>query len=204
MSVTVSNVAVTGLVAAYSFDEGTGATLVDRSGRGHHGTIAGATWTTQGRFGSALAFDGVNDWVTVADTSALDLTTGMTLEAWVQPSSLGSWRNVVIKERPNGETYNLYAHTDFNRPTIYVTGASTGATVDARGTSALQLNSWTHLAATYNGTTLRLYLNGIQVGTRTVGGALLTSNGALRIGGNSVWGEFFQDVSTRFASTIGH
>ena len=57
--------------------------LVDRSGRGHTGTISGATWTTAGRFGGALAFDGVNDWVTVADTAALDLTTGMTLEAWV-------------------------------------------------------------------------------------------------------------------------
>ena len=45
---------------------------------------------------------------------------------------------------------------------------------------------------TYDGTTLRLYVNGTQVGSRPVSGSLLTSTGALRIGGNSIWGEFFQ------------
>ena len=60
------------------------------------------------------------------------------------------------------------------------------------GRRQLPLNAWTHLAATYDGTTLRLYVNGVQVGSRAVSGALLTSTGALRIGGNSIWGEFFQ------------
>ena len=87
VSVTVAN-AVAGLVAAYSFNEGSGAVLNDRSGRGHTGTLSGATWSTEGRFGGALSFDGVNDWVTVNDSAALDLTTGMTLEAWIRPSSL--------------------------------------------------------------------------------------------------------------------
>jgi hydrogenase maturation factor HypE len=64
--------------------------------------------------------------------------------------------------------------------------------LDARGTSQLPLNAWTHLAATFNGSTLILYVNGVQVGSRAVSGAILTSTGALRIGGNSVWGEFFQ------------
>ncbi len=59
-------------------------------------------------------------------------------------------------------------------------------------TAQLPLNAWTHLAATHDGTTLRLYVNGVQVGSRPVAGALLTSTGALRIGGNSIWGEFFQ------------
>ena len=193
VSVTVSNGAVTGLVAAYSFNEGTGSTLVDRSGRGHTGTISGATWSTPGKFGGALSFDGVNDWVTVGDTAALDLTTGMTLEAWVQPSSLGGWRNVIIKERANGETYNLYAHTDSNTPAVFIVNASApGTPLDAMGTSTIQLNSWTHLAATYDGTSLRLYVNGVLVGTRATGGAMLTSTGVLRIGGNGIWGEFFQ------------
>ena len=89
------------LVAAYGFDEGTGTTLLDQTGKGHTGTAAGATWTAQGKFGSALTFDGVNDWVTVNDANDLDFTTGMTLEAWVFPTASGggSWRNVVIKER---------------------------------------------------------------------------------------------------------
>ena len=64
--------------------------------------------------------------------------------------------------------------------------------LDARGTGQLPLNTWTHLAATYDGATLRLYVNGAEVGNRVITGALLTSTGVLRIGGNSIWGEFFQ------------
>ena len=136
VTVTVNNTAPTGLVASYSFNEGTGTTLVDRSGNGRTGTVSGATWTSQGKSGGALSFDGVNDWVTVADANALDLTTGMTLEAWVYPtaSGSGSWRNVIIKERPSGEVYNLYANTDTNVPAAYVVrAAQPGIPLDARG-----------------------------------------------------------------------
>jgi hypothetical protein len=176
-------------------DEGSGTQAADRSGNGNVGTISGATWTTQGKHGSALTFDGVNDWVTVADANALDLTTGMTLEAWVYPTAggSGSWRNVIIKERPSGEAYNLYSNADTNAPVVYVVrAAQPGTALDARGTAALALNTWTHVAATFDNATLRLYVNGTQVGTRAVAGPLVTSTGALRIGGNSLWGEFFQ------------
>ena len=56
-----------GLVAAWSFNAGSGTTAADVTGSGRTGTISGAAWTTQGKYGSALSFDGVNDWVTVAD-----------------------------------------------------------------------------------------------------------------------------------------
>jgi len=40
-----------------------------------------------GKFGAALSFDGINDWVTVPDSPSLDLTTGMTLDAWIYPTT---------------------------------------------------------------------------------------------------------------------
>jgi hypothetical protein len=194
ISVAVANISL-GLVAAYSFNEGAGSVLTDRTGKGHSGTISGATWTGQGKFGSALSFDGVNDWVTVNDADDLDFTTGMTLQAWVFPTAAGSgaWRNVIIKERTDGEVYNLYAKVNTNRPAVYVVrAAQPNAAVDARGSAALPLNTWTHLAASYDGTTLRLFVNGVQAASRAVAGPLLTSTGVLRMGGNSLWGEFFQ------------
>jgi glucose/arabinose dehydrogenase/PKD repeat protein len=182
-----------GLVAAYAFNEGSGSATGDVSGKGHAASIAGASWTSQGRYGNALVFDGVNDMVTVQDSNLLDLTTGMTLSAWVFPTALGNgtWRNIIIKERPLGEVYNLYANADTNAPTVYIDPAP-NTWLDARGTSQLPLNTWSYLAATYDGITLRLYVNGTQVGSRPVSGALLTSGEPLRIGGNAVWGEFFQ------------
>ena len=183
-----------GLVAAYSFNEGTGTSVADASGNGHVGTITAATWSTQGRFGNALTFNGTNAWVTVAPTALLNLTTGMTLEAWVLPTAhSANWNNVVVKERANGETYNLYSNINTGVPAAYVVrAAAPGTPLDARGTAPLPLNVWSHLAATYDGATLRLFVNGAQVGSRAVTGALLTSTGVLRIGGNSMWGEFFQ------------
>ena len=156
-----------GLVAAYGFNENSGTTTADVTTNDLTGSLSGAAWTTAGKFGNALSFDGVNDWVTVADANALDLTTGMTLEAWVFPTAngAGSWRSVVIKEQPNAEIYNLYANATSNTPVVYVVAASQpGVPLGAAGTSQLPLNTWTHLAATYDNTTLRLYVNGVQVG----------------------------------------
>src|SRR6185503_19502792 len=75
-----------GAVAAYSFNEGAGTTVGDISGNNNNGTISGATWSTSGKFGNALVFNGTNARVTVANSTSLGLTTAMTLEAWVFPT----------------------------------------------------------------------------------------------------------------------
>ena len=82
-------------VASYGFEEPVGTTAVDESGA-HDGDIDGATRTGAGRFGRALSFDGTNDIVTVPDDSALRLTTGMTLKAWVKPTAATAWRSVIF------------------------------------------------------------------------------------------------------------
>ncbi len=178
----------TGLVAAYGFNAGSGSTVADGSGRGNRGSVSGAAWSSGGRFGSALSFDGVNDWVTVADAGSLDLTSGMTLEAWVRPSRLGNWRTVVFKERPGGVVYGLYGDQAGGRPLGQV---FIGGERNAVGSSSLPLNAWSHLATTYNGSRVRLYVNGVLVSSTAVTGAMTPSSGPLRIGGNSVWSEWF-------------
>jgi PKD repeat protein len=180
----------TGLVAAYGFNESSGATVNDVSGRGNHGTVSGATRTSSGRYGRALNFDGTNDWVTVNDAASLDLTTGMTLEAWVYPTATPTdWRSVIMKERPGNLSYSLTANSDRNQPatTVFV---GSGRTL--YGGSQLAVNTWTHLAATYDGTTQRLYVNGSQVASRPQSGGMQVSSGPLRVGGNSVWGQYFR------------
>jgi len=178
-----------GLVAAYGFEDGSGGAAADTSGGGNNGVISGATWTSSGRQGRALSFDGAGDVVTVPDANALDLTTGMTLEAWVYPTALSGWRTVVLKEVPGELAYALYAHDDVPRPAGYVRIGSGSQSV--AGTAALPLNTWTHLAVTYDGAALRLYQNGSQAGSRALTGSIATSTLPLQIGGNALWGEWF-------------
>src|SRR5262249_31144954 len=101
------------LVAAYSFDEGTGNVLHDVSGNGNDGTVASATWSS-GKYGGALTFTGASgSSVTVNDSASLDLTTGMTVEAWVSPTKLTSpdanWCAAVAKDRRNSSNDISYA-----------------------------------------------------------------------------------------------
>jgi len=181
---------VDGLVAAYGFEEAGGTSATDASGNGNDGALSGATRTVSGRFGGALAFDGVNDQVAVADDDTLDLSGAMTLEAWVRPtSSLAGWRTVVLKEQPGDLVYGLYAAATGYRPSGHVFVA--GGDLRVQAPSALPANEWSHLATTYDGTTLRLYVNGAQVGSLTAAGPMSASDGPVRIGGNTVWDEWF-------------
>src|SRR5262245_18660972 len=116
----VAAAAQTGLVAAYSVDEGTGTAVTDVSGNANTGSISGATWNSGGKFGNALLFNGSNTWVTIANSASLNLTTGMTLEAWIKPSALADWRCVILKEAPGTLSYALYASDTANHPSGYI------------------------------------------------------------------------------------
>jgi hypothetical protein len=146
-----------GLVAAYSFDEGSGITAADMPGNGNDGVISGAVWTSSGRFGNTLLLDGVDDAVTIEDSPSLHFSDGFMLSAWVFPGAMqSSWRTILQKDL---EAYYLDAGWD--EGALYPAG---GGTFD--GTSAyvtvpeeLPLDTWSYLVVTYDGTMLRLYIN---------------------------------------------
>src|SRR6266480_6245318 len=177
-----------GLVAAYSFNEGSGTTVADVSGNNNTGTLSGATWTTAGRYGNALVFNGTNASVTVPNAASLGLTTGMTLEAWVYPTATPTgWRAVIDK---NVDGYYLMASSDQgNRPAVG--GAWPPGNRILLGPSGLAVSTWTHLAATFDGATMRLYVNGVQVASQAQTTPLRTTTGTLQIGADSYAGENF-------------
>ena len=178
-------------MAAYSFNEGVGTVVGDASGNNNNGTITGATWSASGKFGKAISIASAR-YVSVPDAGSLHLTTGMTLEAWVNPSALsGGWRTVIFKERPGGMAYSLYANNNSNRPVGQV---FTTAEQNSTGTAQIPLNTWTHLATTYDGSALKFFVNGSQVSSVAVSGGIASSTGLLKMGGNAVWGEWFSGL----------
>ena len=94
--------ATTGLVAAYPFSEGSGTAVGDASGTGNSGTTSNTTWSAAGKYGGALSFNGTSARVNIPNSSSLQLTTAMTLEAWVNPATVSSvWRDVLYKGNDN-------------------------------------------------------------------------------------------------------
>ncbi len=185
------------LVAAYSFDEGRGTTLLDRSGHGHDGTVAAGVWTT-GHTGRGVSFNGTSTLVSIADHADLDPSSGLTIEAWVRPNGPAAWRPVVAKEGPGGSAYALFASDPTDRhPSGSATINGTAQTVPGAGapaTATLAAATWAHLALTFDGTTMRLYINATLAATRSQPGALTPSAGPLRLGGNTVTGQYFSGI----------
>ncbi len=84
--------------------------------------------------------------------------------------------------------YGLYGDQAGGRPLGQV---EIGSERNAVGSAALPLNAWSHLAATFDGATVRLFVNGVQAGSLPFAGSMAASTGPLRLGGNGVWGEWF-------------
>ena len=180
--------APSGLVAAYGFEEGSGTTVTDASGNGHTGTITNATWAATGKYGKALQFNGTNALVSIPSAASLQLSTGMTLEAWVNPSTVNAiWRDVIYKANDN--FYLEATSTNASKPDAGLIAG--GSYADAYGTAALTANTWSYLTETYDGSTLRLYVNGTQVASTAHTGAIATSTNPLQIGGDSLYGQDF-------------
>jgi uncharacterized repeat protein (TIGR01451 family) len=194
-------VPATNLVAAYNFDAGSGNTLVDVSGHGNNGTITNAQWVTTGQSGGALLFSGApNSMVTVPSSASLNLTTGMTLEAWVDPTTVhsqgpGHWISVLTKGDSTGSgplSYSLNA-TDGNTTAPAGEALINGKVRIVEGGPKLVANKWAYLAVTFDGSKLTEYLNGTVVKTVDLrsSNSITTTNDPLTIGGDSL-GWMFQ------------
>ena len=99
---------------------------------------------------------------------------------------------MIIKERPGGTSTRSTRTPATNRPVgeVYIGGTATRA---ARRSSPP--NTWTHLAATYDGSVLApLRQRRPGRAQLTTAGSIVTSTGPLRIGGNTIWGEWFSGL----------
>ena len=180
--------AAPGLVAAYAFDEGSGTTVTDASGNGNNGTINNATWSTAGEYGNALSFNGTSSLVTIPNSASLQLSSGMTLEAWVKASTVSAaWRDVLYKA--NDDFYLEATSSNGSLPDAGLIAG--GSYADAFGTAKLTANTWAFLTETYDGSTLKFYVNGTLVASTPHTGAIQTSTSPLQIGGDGLYGQYF-------------
>lgn len=165
-----AKVDTTGLVAWYPFSGNAG----DSSGHNNNGTVYGATLTTDryGRSEKAYSFDGSNDYILVPDNNSLDLTTAMTISAWINPgecpvTDMGC--PILAKGTgAGGESYCFDIADAGNTLRFLCRSGGTAYMVKAFGwLTTGRIGEWIHVAVVYNGAsnTAKIYENGTAIAT---------------------------------------
>jgi PKD repeat protein len=185
-----------GLVGYWNFDEGSGNILHDSSSYGNDGTIYGnPTWTT-GISGNAINFDGINDWVDCGNDASLSPLTAITLAAWYKPtiSWSGGGPDPIIDKPINSNDWNeLYQYhlsvcgDLYPGPIANHLGISLYIDIDGSykliksPENMVSFNQWSFIVATYDGTTMKLYIDNELISSIPVSGTMTNYNQNLRI-----------------------
>jgi hypothetical protein len=160
-----------GLVGWWTFDgkDMAGNYAFDRSGNGNRGTLTGSNGLpvrTLGKIGQGMQFDGVDDYVNAGDINAIDGVNEITVSAWVNTNTLdggdANLRYVASKEGGSAaeSPFILRMNTSTDKLDFRVGGASGYSS--AIVTSAISPNIWYHVVGRYDGSTVRIYLNGVE------------------------------------------
>jgi concanavalin A-like lectin/glucanase superfamily protein len=152
-----------GPVAAYAFSEGSGTTVADASGKGHTGTISGASWTTVGKYGKALSFNGTTSYVDLGNAADLQITGSMTWSAWIFATANPADDGQIIS-KSSGPGWQLKTSPDTGPHTFGIGISADGSSLTQRySTTVRALNTWYHVAGVYDAAarTLNIYVNGV-------------------------------------------
>jgi hypothetical protein len=162
---TASTPSVTpGLIAAYGFSEGSGTTTADASGNGLTGTLQGpGTWTTSGRNGNALVFNGTTSFVDLGTLSAFPLTSSATWSAWVFATGHPTDDGQIMAKSGNSDGWQLKTSPDTGARTFGIAVSNGSSHTQRYSNTVYSLNTWYHVAGVYNATsqTLDIYVNGV-------------------------------------------
>jgi hypothetical protein len=169
-----------GLVGRWSFEEGGGEVVLDSSSGALNGAVAGATWTTETPDGSASAldFDGVDDQV---DMGSFDLGgEALTVSLWMRADDFDQMDGRFLSKAEgvqDGDHFwmlsTILEGAEHRLRFRLKTNGSTTTLIASEG--ALTTNRWAHVAAVYDGTEMRLYKDGLLVGTAAKSGSVDTN-----------------------------
>ena len=183
---TVTNGLVLSLDAGNSKSyPGSGTTWTDLSGNGNTGTLTnGPTYSSAN--GGSIVFDGVNDYVGAGNSISGLNGTAVTVSAWVRTNSIGGEQYLLDASTNGGSGNGLSIRIRANGSIRFW---NYNATYNANSASILSANTWYYIAGTWDGTTSRVYINGLPDGTNTGDANFLGS--IYQIGHSNMLGGFF-------------
>ncbi|NOU17000.1 MAG: T9SS type A sorting domain-containing protein [Bacteroidales bacterium] len=171
---------IDGLVAYYPFNGNAN----DESGNGNNGTVNGATLSTD-RFGNAnksYSFDGVNNYISIPYFSNLNITNDLTVETWINPFRVDiNDQFIVSRCNPSiGNGWSLELKNSSLKLQARIGGVWDLPIQTPQG--AIMASIWQHIAMTYNGSKVKIYINGALNTTYDVSGTISSDNSDLFFG----------------------
>ncbi len=180
------------LVAQYAMEEGSGTALIASSLHGNDGTLYGDPGWVAGVDGLALDLDGAGDYALVPDDPSLDITDEITLAMWVRPRVVGT--QYLVKKATISVTdgYELSLSATGKVFTRFNQASSANAyRIDSTTSYPADGTTWVHLAATYDGSDIRLYFNGVEEASAAATFSIAANALSLGIGAQSDGGTEF-------------
>ncbi|MHC4394471.1 MAG: LamG-like jellyroll fold domain-containing protein [Planctomycetota bacterium] len=151
-------------VGWWQFEEGTGGTAYDSSGKGNGGTLIGEPNWVVGKVGDhALDFNGVGDYVDMADTVKNYLGTSYTVSAWIKANTITGVHAIAVYRRSVSDIgYQILFQLDYNNADVRFIVGSLGNNAVAYYPNALTTDTWYHVAGVREGNTLNVYVNAVS------------------------------------------
>ena len=168
----------------WAFNEGSGKSAADSSGNGNTGNTWSAVRCASADSSTALLFANVPDSIVqIANSLSLNPTSQLTIEAWIRPQALNGQTAIVDKIYRSGGTSNhQYALvTQGSEVGFYVMLGESLQSVASSG-GGLVAGVWYHVAGVYDGTSLKVYVNGAEKGSRSASGSITAYSTGLYIG----------------------
>jgi hypothetical protein len=165
-------------VLLYTFDRDEGGVAKDLSGKGNDGMIADAMWTADGKFGGGMEFNGTTSLIEVPHDDSLNPGGDqITIMTWFKPLSFPEGHPPIARKGQVGAGVGCWGFdTPNGTPRGFTYMAETGAPSIAQGASTMVEGEWNHLAMVYDGTQVRVYLNGQLDGTTDITGNINENN----------------------------
>jgi hypothetical protein len=143
----------------------------------------GATFAS-GVSGQAFSFDGIDDSLIVADSASLNPSSQITIDAWVYETGTSNGADLIGKDGETTDRQYLLTIGEYTQRFRAHVGVADGFEYIDGATPVAQ-NTWYHVAMTYDGATLKVYVNGALDGSLPVTGAIIQTTQPLRIGGGA-------------------
>jgi hypothetical protein len=161
-------------VAHWKFDENSGTEAADETGFGNTGTLINDPQWATGRIDAGLHFDG-NDYVKVENPNDILNCSYVTMSAWIKPSSANGKQFIISREMTYPETYGLFIEDGIWKGCLRLDGNESNSIL-VESNANVSVGDWVHLCATYDGASLKLYLNGALDKTVNAGGIIDQDN----------------------------